>query len=175
MDFKQLKKELAKEAKEAGICAEWYNYILSAANKERLVALYFGGFDFVEDNDFPSERLRKEFADIRRNYNIFEGERFSVKNARRLVAYEGTEGKAFYDNFAVGQIWAKSGSEITINAGGHAFITVDVHNGARVNIKASGQARITVFLHGGTLTQDVEGEARISIKNKKVLWQQNRT
>lgn len=166
MDFKELKKRLAQEAKEAGICAEWYGYILRAVNKERLVALYFGGFDFVEDNGFPSKELRREFEDIRRNYNIFEGERFNVKNPRRLVAYEGAEGRAYYGNFAVGQIWANNGSEIDINAGGYAFITVDVYNGARVNIKASDKARVTVFLHGGTLMQETEGEARISIKNK---------
>jgi len=98
MELKKLKKALAAEAQAAGICSEWYNFILKATSKERLMALYFKGFDFVEENDFPSEPLRREFDVIRRHYNIYEAERFSVKNPRRLVAYTGAQGSAEFTN-----------------------------------------------------------------------------
>lgn len=166
MDFKELKKALAAEAQAAGICAEWYNKILMATTKERLITLYFGGFDFVEDNDYPSEPLRREFDDIRRHYNIYEGEPFSAKNPRRLVAYTGAQGTAKYDNFAAAQLWARPGSEVRVKASDHAFVTVYVAAGAKVNITASDYARVIVFLHGGSITHEATAHARIKIKNK---------
>ena len=166
MDFKELKRALAAEAQAAGICSEWYNKILTATTKERLLTLYFGGFDFVEENDFPSEPLRREFDDIRRHYNIYEGEAFSVKNPRRLVAYTGAHGTAEYNNFAAAQLWARPGAEVRVKASGHAIVTVDVAKGAKVDITASDYASVIVFHHGGSMTHEATAHARIKIKNK---------
>ena len=166
MDLNELKKALAAEAQAAGICSEWYNKILSATTKERLVTLYFRGFDFVEGNDYPSERLRREFDDIRRHYNIYEGERFSVKNPRRLVTYTGATGNAEFTNFAVAQVWARSGSEVEIRAKDRSFVTLDVALGAKADIKATGKSSVIVFNHGGTVTYDTAEQAAITIKNK---------
>ena len=166
MDFKELKQALAAEAHAAGICSEWYNKILTATTKERLLTLYFGGFDFVEDNDFPSEPLRREFDDIRRHYNIYEREAFSTKNPRRLVAYTGAHGTAEYDNFATAQIWARQGAAVSVRASGNAFVTIDVAEGAEADITATDKARVIVFLHGGKLTKSAEGNAVIKIKSK---------
>lgn len=166
MELKKLKKALAAEAQAAGICSEWYNFILKATSKERLMALYFKGFDFVEENDFPSEPLRREFDDIRRHYNIYEAERFSVKNPRRLVAYTGAHGSAEFTNFAVAQVWARQGAAVTIDASGSSYVTLDVAQGATAHIKASDKSRVIVFLHGGTVTQEAQDNAVITIKEK---------
>lgn len=164
MDFSSLKKALAAEAQAAGICSEWYNFILSAQSKERLIALYYKGFDFVEDNDFPSEPLRREFDDIRRNFGIYEGEQFNTKNPRRLVAYTGAKGSAEYSNFAAAQVWARPGSEVEVTASDHAFVSVSVAKGAIVRVKASGYARVIVFLHGGSVAHEASEHAIVKIK-----------
>lgn len=166
MELTELKKALAAEAQAAGICSDWYNFILSAQDKGRLLALYFKGFDFVEENDFPSEPLRREFDDIRRAYNIYEKEPFAARNPRRLVAYMGALGTVALECFAVTQVWARPGSEVKVTAKDNAFVTVDLAEGAKVDVKAEGQARVIVFHHGGTLTQQSEGHAIIKIKNK---------
>ena len=164
MDFKTLKKRLAEEAKAANICAEWYNHILNATSKERLLALYFGGFDFVTENDFPSEPLRREFDDVRKHFHIYENEAFAARNARKLVAYTGTRGKAEYNGFAVAQIWLRQGAEVEVTASGNAYVTLDVAEGADAKIKASGKSKVVVFHHGGTITQEATDEAIITIK-----------
>ena len=166
MELKELRKALAAEAQAAGICAEWHNHILSAPTKERLLALYFGGFDFVEENDFPSEPLRREFDDIRRAYHIYEGEQFNTKNPRKLVAYTGAQGTAEYSNFATAQLWARPGAQVNVKASDHAFVTVYVAEGAKADVEASDHARVIVFLHGGTLTHRATGNAIVKIKNK---------
>ena len=54
MELKELKKKLAAEAKEKGICREWYEFILNATSKERLLTLFVKGLDFCVENDYPS-------------------------------------------------------------------------------------------------------------------------
>ena len=167
MDFKDLKKALASEAKAAGICQEWYEYILNAPDKGRLMALYFGGYDFVEANDFPSEPLRREFDDILRHYNIYEAVRFDTKNPRRLVAYAGAEGTAHFTGFAVAQVWARQGAQVAIDACDYSYITLDVAQGATAHIKATDESSVIVFNHGGTIAQEATGDALITIKDKQ--------
>ena len=162
MDLQQLKKSLAAEAKAAGICDEWYNYILDAPGKPRLLALYYGGFDFVKNNDYPSEPLRREFDDIRKHYNIFEGEHIDKKNPKRLVAYKGTTGCIAYDGYGVGQIWVRPGAELEVTAEGNSYVTIDVAEGATVAVYAKDCSRIAVFMHGGNVKQRREGNAIIT-------------
>lgn len=166
MTFNELKKALAAEAQAAGICAEWYNYILQATSKERLLALYFGGFDFVAEHDYPSEPLRREFDDVRKHFHIYENEAFAVKNARKLVVYTGAKGKAEYTNFAVAQLWARKGAQVEIEASDHSCVTLDVAKGATAHIKATGKSSVIVFNHGGTIAQEATDNAVITIKNK---------
>ncbi len=166
MNFKELKKALASEAKAAGICEEWYGYILNAPNKERLITLYFGGRGFVEENDFPSESLRREFDDIRRHYNIYEAERFNAQNPRRLVAYTGAEGTAHFTGYAVAQVWARQGSQVEIDASDRSCVTLDVAKGATAHIKATDRSSVIVFNYGGTIAQEATDNAVITIKNK---------
>ena len=163
MELTELKKALAAEAKTAGICTEWYNKILTATTKERLIAMYFGGFDFVESNNFPSEPLRREFDDIRKHFNIYEGETFSSKNPRRLVAYKGASGKADLTNFATANIYAFPGSEIEITASGYAFVFVKAQEDTKLRITAKEHARVIVFSHGGAITREACDKAEIKI------------
>ncbi len=167
MDFKKLKTALAAEAQALGICSEWYSFILKAPSKERLLTLYYKGFDFVEDNDFPSEKLRREFDDIRRDHNIYEAEAFNVVNPRRLVAYKDAKGSAEYNEFTVAQVWARPGSSINIKASDNAYVVVSVAEGANVSITADKQASVILFLHGGTEQHTAGDEAKIKIYKDK--------
>lgn len=166
MDFNELKKALAKEAKEAGICQEWYDYILNASSKERLMALYFGGFDFVEANNYPSEKLIREFADILHHYNVYIREQFNARNPRRLVAYTEATGTAYFTEFSVSQIWLRPGSEMKVKATGHSYITIDVVSGAKASILATEHSKVIVYNHGGTITKEAIDKAVITIKDK---------
>lgn len=167
MDFNELKKALAAEAAAAGICREWYDYILQADSQERLLTLFYKGLDFVIGNDFPSKPLRDAFDGRRQAFNIWdEGETFNSYNPRRLLAYAGASGKVRVDDYAVCELWARGGSEIEITASGWGFATIDVAPGAEVTVKASDHARVSIFNHGGKVQEQRAEEATIRTINK---------
>lgn len=167
MDFQQLKKELATEAKKKGICKEWYDFILNATSKERLLILFIKGLDFCIKNDFPAARLRAELAGIRQHYGIFVNDPIDVKGVRNVIAFGTSEGKAEFDGFNVAQIWARDDTKINVKAGGHAYITVDIADQAKVEITASDMARICIFFHGGSYNANTAGSAQIKVIDKR--------
>ena len=166
MEFKELKKAFAAEARAAGICPKGYNDIMKVTSKEQFVELYFRNLDFVQEHDYPSELIWREFHNIRQHYNIYRNENFSVRNPRRLVAYTGAQGKAEFTDFAVAQVWARQGAAVQIEASGCSYVTLDVAQGATAHIKATGKSSVTVFLHGGKVTQEATEDAVITIKEK---------
>ncbi len=151
MELQKLKKALAKEAKAAGICKEWYNYILQAPSKERLMMLFVKGNDFVFANDYPSKALRDEFIDVGPKFGCEFRGAYTAKNPRRIIAYEGTSGQIELDNFAVSEVFARPGATMRIKVSGNAYLCLDITEGSTVELDASEQARVSIFKHGGSL------------------------
>lgn len=112
MELKELKKKLAAEAKEKGICREWYEFILNAPSKERLLTLFVKGLDFCVENDYPSAQLRAEFAGLRQHFGIFMSDHISVKSGKYVIGFGTSEGKAAYSGFDVAQIWAREDTRL---------------------------------------------------------------
>lgn len=167
MKLEKLKKELAAEAKAKGICREWYNYILNAPSKERLMTLFVKGVDFCIYNDFPAAHLRAEFAGIRQHYGVFVNDNINVKSLRSIIAFGTSEGQTDFANFDVAQIWARDDTRITVRVRNNAFVCIDIADRAKVEIIASDAARVSVFLHGGTYTSKPSGNAKIKVIDKK--------
>lgn len=167
MDLKQLKKALAKEAQAKGICSEWYNLILRATSKERLLTLFVRGLDFVFDNDFPSAKLRAEFKGLYEHYGVFMDEPFNVANVRRVVAFGTSEGKARFSGFCAAQVWARDNTRLVVEVEDNAFVCIDITDRAKVEITASGTAKVTVFQHGGECINRASGNAKIKVIDKR--------
>lgn len=167
MDLIHLKRALATEAQAKGICSEWYNYILRANSKERLLILFVKGLDFVFNNDFPSAELRAEFKGLYEHYGVFIDEPFSVTGVRRVVAFGTSEGRARFSGFEAAQIWARNETKITVDVKDKAFVCVDITDRAKVEIKASGSAKVTIFQHGGEYISQTFDNAKIKVIDKR--------
>lgn len=167
MELQQLKKILAAEAKEKGICKEWYEYILNAPSKERLLMLFVKGLNFCLKNNYQASPLWAEFEGIRQHYGVFLNEPINAKDLRNVIAFGTSEGIAEFSGFTVSQVWARDNTKIVIKATGYAYVTIDIADCAEVEITASDAARVCVFLHGGSYTKSTTGNARINIIDKR--------
>lgn len=168
MEFTTLKQALAAEAKAAGICEEWYYYILRATNKESLIALFSKGLDFCINNRFPSAKLRAEFDGIRQHFGVYDSEEFTTKSRRRVVTYGTAAGTIKLANFDVSLIWAREDSKIAVEARNNAFVCVNIADNAEVKIEASDAAKVNIVLHGGTYESHASGDAvQIKVIDKR--------
>ncbi len=168
MQLQELKQRLAAEAKAAGICSEWYDFILKASSKERLITLFVKGQDFCSENNYPSPELRAEFADIRARFGVFcADDLIAAKSPRSVIAFDNAAGRVEYGNFDAGQVWARDNSKITITAKDNAFVVVSIDGTAKVNVTASDNARVSVILHGGECQTLATEQARIKTTDKR--------
>lgn len=168
MTLYELKQRLAAEAKAAGICPEWHDFILKANSKERLITLFVKGQDFCEENNYPSPELRAEFADIRARFGVYcADDEIAAKSLRSVIAFDNATGKAEYSNFDAATVSARGNSEITITAKDNAFVVVSVSGSAKVRVTASDNARVSVILHGGECQSHATEQANIKTTDKR--------
>lgn len=168
-----LNKELAYEAKKNGICNDWFNLLLKAESKDRLMTMYLKGIDFCLSNEYPPLSFFREHGKgIMEKYGVFLDEPIAVGNSHYVVALGTCEGEAQYTGFAVGQVFVKHDSKLTIAASENSFVMVDMFDNTEVLVKASGNAKVCVNRYGGTVQTETEsgpGHAVIKIieKNSK--------
>lgn len=162
MELQQLRKELAAEAKAAGICQEWFEKIKAAPSREYLITLFVKGLDFGILHDFPSNRLAAEFNDIAPHYGIFVNRfgKWEATNKKRVIARDAEVILASFDGFTVGEVYALHGSGVQIKASGYAIVAVTAEEGSEVQIEAYDNAQVKCFLRGGHVNTPTVGNVK---------------
>lgn len=153
MELKKLRKELAAEARKAGICKEWLEKILTAPSREYLIQLFVKGLDFAILKDFPSDRLAAEFNDIAPHFGIFinrEGT-WQAASKKRVIARDAIVSPASFTSFDVAEVYALHDAGVEVKASGYAIVSVTVEEGAQVIATATDKAQVKIFQHGGQI------------------------
>lgn len=166
MEFEQLKRELAAEARRDGICRQWHEKIMKAPSKEYLLGLFVKGSDFALLNGYPSERLRREFDDVAPHYGVFLCGQHTARNRRTVMALGTSEVTAHYDGAGAGDAIAADQARLVIEADGFAYVALEVYCLAEVRVKADGHARVLIIKHGGSVETEAAPGATIRIIDK---------
>lgn len=170
-DNRALAHELARQAKEKGICEEWHGRLLKCETKQEMLDMYVKGIDFCLANDYPDNGfIRKHFKGIMEDSGIFlDDSAVSLTNYRRCIALGRTSGTVTVSGFNVCEVFAKHLSVIRITASGHAFVEVDVFDDAVVYVTARDSARVHVNRYGSAkaVVDGQEQTAYIKITDKK--------
>ena len=166
----KVNRALAKLAQENGICEDWFIALQKTEDKSRLLKMYLDGIDFCLSNEYPPlPFIRKHFVGVMEAFGVFLDEEITAKNSDYVVALGSCTGTAEYTDFAVGQVFVKHGSKLTIKASGNAFVMVDVFDEAEVEVIASDDAKVCVNQYGGNLTTTTDasdGNAVIKVIRK---------
>lgn len=162
-------KQLATQAKENGICDEWYSRLLqmSPNDKAALVRMYLSGIDFCLSNNYPSNGfIKRYFADIAPQMGVYVDMRFKAENMRKCVCLGVAEGKALINGFNVGEVFLKHNAKLALDAADDAFVMVDVFDQSELTVEAHGNAKVTVNRYGGKITWKRDPTAKIVIREK---------
>ena len=167
MEFERLKKELLREARKLKACPDGLYKLEQAQNVKQLVSLFFKTLDFSLEHNYPSKELREKFRGLVEECGVFfGGSNIEVTNFKNLALFGNSKGKAKYTGYTVADIYAREDSEIDIEANGNSFVIVGTADNSKVHIKATDTAKVTIIKHGGIVTYEVEGSAKVKIKEK---------
>lgn len=163
-------------AKKNGICEDWYKELRTTEDIGKLLKMYLDGIDFCLSNEYPPlPFISKHFAGTMEAYGIFMDYQIAARNSEYVVALGACIGVAEYTGFAVGQVFVKHGSKLTIKASGNAFVMVDVFDETEVEVIASDNAKVCVNQYGGNITTTIEDEAGLGSSRIKVIRKQSKT
>lgn len=164
MELKELRKALAAEAKEAGICQEWLQKIKRAPSRDSLLRLFLRGLDFAILNNFPSDKLAAEFNDIAPAYGVYINQpgKWTSHGKKQTVA-RGATVESVTGNFDVTEVYALRGSSVEIKATGYAIVYATVYEGAEVRATASDFAQIKIINRGADVETEQTGKATIKV------------
>jgi hypothetical protein len=167
-----ISKELAKQAKQLGICKEWHNELKKLSDKREMAEMYIKGIDFCLSNDYPNNKyICANFGEIMHDFGIFVDDTIELKNPERCIALGNTTGNIEIDSYSVCEVFVKHYAELTIKAKDNAFVVIDMFDNSVVNIAAENRARICINKYLGS---EIRGHIqldfsviKINEKNKK--------
>lgn len=163
-------KELARKAKQKGICQEWHKELKTTEDKEKLVEMYIRGIDFCLANDYPSnDYIRNNFVGVMERYGVHLDEEILIRNERKVIALGKCTGNVEVSGYTTSEVFLKHESDLRLIAKDNAFVMVDIFDDSTLFIKASGNSKVVVNRYGGTVEfEDYQNSVvKIKEKNKK--------
>jgi hypothetical protein len=162
--MKNISKELAKQAKQKGICKEWHRQLKTLNDKREMVKMYIKGIDFCLSNDYPSNKyIVENFGEIIHEFGIFVDGEVDLKNHERCIALGKTKGHIETNEYNVCEVFVKHNSELTIVAKDSSFVMVDIFDNSIIHVQAQDNAKIIVNKYIGAAV-----EGRIQLDNSRI-------
>ncbi len=143
--------ELREMAVQNGLCTQWQNSWGQPSDDE-LCQMYLRSLDFCIEHDYPSvEYMKEHFGGVMQKHGIYVDDKIKLSNPRKIVCNGKTDGAVSFDGFAVGLIYARHNSNISVDVRGRAIVNIICYDNASVNVwNRSDKARVHILLHGGS-------------------------
>jgi hypothetical protein len=168
--MKKIGIELAKLAKEKGICDEWFVDLKKTEDIDKLLDMYLRGIDFCLSNEFPSNQFIKEnFVGKMEAFGVHLDEDLKEKNTKKLVALGGCTGEVVYNGYSTGEIFLKHDSFLNLTALDNSFVMIDMFDKSTLTVIASDNSKVCINHYGGEFEIIKKGNAVVKIieKHKK--------
>lgn len=160
-------KELARQAKKAGICEEWYGQLKLLTDKGAMIDMYIRGIDFCLSNDYPSnDYIREHFKGAMEKKGVYLDDEVMLSNPRRCVALGRTVGSVVVGGYGVCEVFVKHDSVLVISASDNAFVEIDMFDNSEVSVHTTERAKVHINRYGGRLTTDQRGDSVIKVVEK---------
>lgn len=169
--MKSIGKELAKRAKQNGICQEWHKELKTTEDKDKLLEMYVSGIDFCLANNYPSnDYIRENFVGMMEKHGVHLDEDLKCVNDRTVVALGKCTGSIEINGFTASEVFIKHESKLILLVEDNAFVMLDMFDDSELVIIAKGNAKVCVNRYGGKVESISDGEntvVKIKEKDKK--------
>ena len=159
-----ISEELREMAVQNGLCTQWQNS-WGQPSADQLCQMYLRGLDFCIEHDFPSvEYMKRNFDGVMQKHGIYVGDNINLSNPRKIVCNGTTTGAALFDGFAVGLIYVRHKSRISVDVRDRAIVNIICYDESSVDVwNRSDNARVHILLHGG----NYNSAGRVIINDKR--------
>ena len=141
---------IIKQARENGLCDEWFSDFLKNRNLSHLCEKFFKGSDWALENDFPTLDLLRKFKPEQFGLHTDFIGKIKLDSTFNQKAFFGNS-KAFLkvDGFSVNEIYIRHNTELSIELHGNSKVFLTILDDAKANIMVNDHATVEVFSYGG--------------------------
>lgn len=158
-------KEIALEAKKAGICGPWYKDMMNITNYKLLSDMYFKGDDWAMEYDFPNLSLLRQHSGGIKPYGMLVDFKGNVDNKLRLAVFGDSEITMNYAGFSVGNTIIRHNSKAKITVSDHAILYLNVLDNATVQVDCTSEGKAVVYAYGSS--ENITASGNVKIVKKK--------
>ena len=165
MKIKELNKILRTQARELGLCDEWYDGWEKNESIEELLEKYLKGIDFCIKHDYPNiDFVRAHFPkEELRKKGIFLDDNVDGKNISKAVLLGDSTGVILYNGFASCDLYLRHQSEMVVLATDSSKVFIETYENCKLNVIADKFSKVFIYDHGGDITY----QGNVIVRNKK--------
>lgn len=165
MDIELLNRAMRAEARELGLCDEWYGQWSDDADIDELLNKYVRGIDFVIGKGFPEDDILLRYAgkDKLREHGIYlDSDIDEQVGSGVYVIGVGCTVKLKVDGFSVVTVYVRGNAQVDLQISENGKAFVEMYDDARLKIENKGESRSFVYRHGG----EVEKKGNVLVRDK---------
>lgn len=159
---KKVSIELREQAKELGLCNEWYNAWSDDCTYDELIDKFITGYDFCVEHDWPSPKYVTENFPLHvlRANGVFCDDSSSRSDLRNAVVMGRSSVKLYYSDYTFGDVRVRHSSHVCVNADALSIVHVHAYDNSSVVVSAEEGAKVTLFVHSGSVRVTVKGKVK---------------
>jgi len=161
-----LNRTLREQARNLGLCDQWYKDWGMLESRQQLIEKYIRGIDFCIKHDYPSlDFARENFPlHLRLSNGIFIDDNVDASNLKIAVLLGKSEGDLRYDGLRSCNVYVRHNSKVNIEAKDGAKVFVETYEDCQVETHTDSISKIFVYRHGGTCTGNAIIKERVAVK-----------
>jgi hypothetical protein len=150
MDFKYIKKEALKRAKDNDICEEWAERMNHTVNVDELLDMYIEGIDFSFSTEFLSnDFFRRNLKGHMEHKGIFLDDNPILENVKKIVCLGDSRLNLIGNQYLVSEVFLRDKTKAKIVAKDSAFIMVDIFDDVDLEVIANDSSKVCVNVYKG--------------------------
>lgn len=162
----RLSERMRTEARNLGLCDEWYNAWGDASIEDMLGKLK-KGFDFVLQHHWPSPSFMKEQAGVGvlRSNLILCDDKWSLNCPPECFIMGESQSNLRYNGRAFGIAWICGSSRVELSARNNSSVVVELCDSAQLIVNhVDPDAKVTVVTHGHQCFVDYDDNMNVYLK-----------
>jgi hypothetical protein len=170
MDIVELNKDLRSQARNFGLCDQWYEEWSDLnCSQQELIDKYIKGLDFCILHHYPSnDFIKSNFdRDLLHKNNIVVDERHSLLNPMTAVILGNSKSKVRVNGYSVCRVYVRDNSSVDVFIRHKAHLIIHVYDHASVTIVENTTVNIPkIILHGENAHYKMTGLSTIDVVRK---------
>lgn len=160
---RKLSRALRAQARELGLCDEWYAAWSDDCTYDELISKFITGYDFCLEHDWPEPKyIVKHFPlHVLRANGVYCNDSSARSDLRNAVVMGRSTVELYYSDYTFGDVRVRHSSHVSVTCDALCIVHVHAYDNTSVVVSAEEGAKVTLFVHSASVRVTTKGSVKI--------------